>query len=547
MSSDFSHFAETTYLAKYSWDQQEGWPEITRRTAKHVMGAAGYDLRHSLTRSIFEVMSLRKFMAGGRYYYAAGRPYHQTQNCCLMRAHDSREGWSELMHNGCMALMTGAGVGVDYSDVRAEGAKIRRTGGVATGPLALMQMFNEAGRGIMQGGSRRAAIWSGLRWNHPDVHKYVRIKNWSPEVRTCKEKDFSFPAKLDHTNISVLLDDDFFAAYDDDKHTHHALAHSVYWAVIEQMLKTGEPGFSIDVGPNAGETHRNACGEVTSKDPDDICNLGSVNMGRIETLDDFAQTVELGTKFLLAGTLYSDVPYAAIDKVRTKNRRLGLGLMGIHEWLLRRGKPYAPDHELHEWLSVYQEVSRTTATETAKEWEISRPKKCRAIAPTGTISIVAETTSGIEPVFSVAHKRRYLKGASTWVYQYVIDPVAKRLISEGVDPDRIEDAYTLAGDVERRVEFQAWVQQYVDHAISSTVNLPHWGSPENNEDNMQAFGNMLIRYLPKLRGVTVYPDGARGGQPLTPVPYKEALQHEGAELVEESVDVCNLTGKGTCG
>jgi ribonucleoside-diphosphate reductase alpha chain len=511
------------------------------------MRAAGYDMRQSLPQTAFRAMESRKFMAGGRYFYASGRPYHQTQNCCLMRVHDSREGWSDHMKNGCMALMTGAGVGADYSDVRPEGAKIRRTGGTATGPIALMQMFNESGRGIMQGGARRAAIWAGLRWDHPDCHKYIRLKNWSDDIKKIKAQDYSFPAKLDHTNISVILDDRFFEAYHDPEHAQHALAHSVYWAVVEQMLKTGEPGFSIDVGANAGESLRNACGEITSRDENDICNLGSVNMGRIVTLDEFADIVTIGTKFLLAGTLYSDVPYAEIDKVRTKNRRLGLGLLGIHEWLLRRGKPYAPDHELHEWLSVYQNVSRKVATDTAAEWEISRPKKVRAIAPTGTISIVAETTSGIEPIFSVAHKRRYLKGASTWVYQYVVDPTAKRLISEGVDPDKIEDAYTLAADVERRVEFQSWIQQYVDHAISSTINLPHWGSEHNNQDRVQQFGNMLIRYLPKLRGVTAYPDGSRGGQPLTPVPYKEALRHEGTELVEESVDVCELTGKGTCG
>lgn len=157
-----------------------------------------------------------------------------------------------------MALMTGAGIGVVYSDIRAEGKPIRKTGGFATGPIALMQMVNEAGRGIMQGGSRRSAIWAGLHWNHPDIFKFIELKNWIPEVRDLKSRDFNFPATMDGTNISVILDDDFFKAYHSDKHKNHSLANAVYWATVKQMLKTAEPGFSIDTGVNSGENLRNA-------------------------------------------------------------------------------------------------------------------------------------------------------------------------------------------------------------------------------------------------------------------------------------------------
>jgi ribonucleoside-diphosphate reductase alpha chain len=489
----------------------------------------------------------RKFMPGGRYLYASGRPFHQTQNCLLLRAHDSREGWAEILHKAGLALMTGAGIGIDYSDIREEGRIIKRTGGLATGPIALMQMVNECGRGIMQGGSRRSAIWAGLKWNHPDVFKFCEVKNWRPEVKALKEKEFSFPATLDQTNISVLLDDRFFAAYRNPRDPLHAMANNVYWLVVRQMLSTAEPGFSIDVGENAGETLRNACTEVTSRDSDDICNLGSLNMGAVDTLSEFKELVCAATAFLLAGTVYSDVPYHGVDKTRAKNRRLGLGLMGIHEWLLKRGKKYGPDEELGNWLGVYQYYSRATADIYSDLWGLSRPVKVRAIAPTGTISIVAETSSGIEPIFCVAYKRRYLKNGKYWAYQYVVDPVAKRLIDQGVNPGSIEDAYSLANDIERRVKFQSWVQKYVDHGISSTINLPHWGSELNNEDTVQPFGQMLMQYLPTLRGVTCYPDGSRGGQPLVPVPYEEAVGQTGVELIESSADICSITGKGSCG
>lgn len=859
-------FARSIMEHKYAHDLENGketWEQIAYRATKHPLRAVGITMRDKLAKDLCRYITDKKFLPGGRYLYAAGRPFHQVQNCLLLRAVDSREGWAELLHNASMALMTGAGIGIDYSDVRHKGSRIRKTGGMATGPIALMQMLNECGRGIMQGGSRRclpgktlitmsdfskkkiadieigdmvqtrfgpkkvtnvfdqgrqeilefttehgivyssrnhkwlcsnasrtktfcvpaerlslscklhyhpcpkpggketciswayvlgyflgdgcayssnrthevtfqvahrkynqrqvkfiqdvmrslgcnpvsrkghgnvteircrskklvskfqeykmpnrpfsipkeileanfdakcafvagwfdadgsysdswklynewesvrkeivdflfglgfiftfngnevrlcdyqrpnwrnyimryafkrakghngeksssevpsdikniksigikhtydievegahefiaddfvshnSAIWAGLSWKHGDVHEFIRIKNWSNDIRAFKEKDFNFPATLDQTNISVVLDDEFFEAYKNAEHDLHPHAHSVYWAVINQMLETGEPGFSVDVGRNSGETLRNACGEITSCDDSDICNLGSINLARIENSEEMRNVVEAATAYLLAGTVYSDVPYSKVDQIRTKNRRLGLGVLGVHEWLLKRDKRYGPDAELEEWLKEYAD-SGIYAKRWAKEWDLSIPKKTRAIAPTGTIGIMAETTTGIEPIFCVAFKRRYLKG-NQWYFQYVIDPTAKNLVSSGIDHSTIEDAYSLTP--KRRIEFQAWMQQFVDHGISSTINLPAWGSEKNNSGLVMQFGNMLLKHLPNLRGITAYPDGARGGQPLVPCSYDEAIQHEGSELIEESVCVCDLRG-GSCG
>jgi ribonucleotide reductase alpha subunit len=855
--NDSSYFASTIINQKYAHTLKDGsketWQHIAHRVAKHPLKAVGAS--KELRAEIADLIDKKVFIPGGRYLYAAGRPFHQVQNCLLMRAEDSREGWADLLQKSAMALMTGAGIGVDYSDVRPEGKPIRKTGGQATGPLALMQMLNECGRGIMQGGARRSAIWAGLSWSHADVHKFITMKNWSPEVRALKEKDFNFPATMDGTNISVILDDDFFEAYSNEKHALHAHAQSVYWTTIRQMLKTGEPGFSVNVGENAGETLRNApvspdtyvltkdgyvrvgdvvneeinlwtgirfakavfrltktmtpvvrvqmtggreivcdpkhefltnlgervpadrltvgqelkmsgylpqisgerearaytlgyvygdgtfhrkypraevtfcteesktcmmacdrslftsinykdsrgfcraytksddlfhrrsrevfpedvhvrsvhfrasflaglfdadgnyfstqnqvrvvsehrsfligvqrlldglgirseistagtstygnslvymltvvaedvdrfasmiptvrlkidpcgsyrkakikvmsvqdagysdvyccdvgveehsfvaegvvisnCTEVTSADDSDICNLGSINMARITSLEQMERVVELATAFLLAGTVYSDVPYSKVDQVRTKNRRLGLGLMGIHEWLLQRGKKYGADDELEKYLKVYAK-SGEFAEKYAKMWELTIPVKTRAIAPTGTIGIVAETTTGIEPLFCAAYKRRYLKGKD-WHYQYVVDPIAQKLVDSGMHPDSIEDAYSI--DCERRVAFQAWVQKYVDHSISSTINLPAWGTEGNCDSTVRTFGETLMKYLPQLRGITVYPDGARGGQPLNAVKYSTAAKHVG-QVFTEVVDICDLTKGGSCG
>lgn len=543
-STEFGAFADTIRLQKYAHIKADGtkesWPETARRVVTKVMKCI--DAPHETVEILIQLVTDRVFIPGGRYLSATGREYHQTQNCLLLSVEDSREGWAKLLERSATALMTGAGIGIEYSLIRPEGAPIKRTGGVATGPLALMKMVNECGRGIMQGGSRRSAIWAGLNWKHPDIFKFIHMKDWSPEVKALKEKDFNFPADMDGTNISVGLDDDFFKAYADNNDPFHLWSRRVYWETVEQMLKTAEPGFSINCGADSKEILRNACTEVSSADDNDICNLGSINMARVTSLEQMEKVVEYGTLFLLAGTIYSDVPYKEVAEVRTKNRRLGLGLMGLHEWLLQRGLPYAENPELEQYLRIY-EKSTHYAKMFSWSLKISRPVKTRAIAPTGTIGIVAETTTGIEPIFCTAFKRRYLSEGTTWKYQYVLDPTAKRLIDAGVDPDSIEDAYTLALNPEKRVAFQVWLQKFVDHGISSTINLPAAG---DEVFSVHSFGDMLLRYLPNLRGITCYPDGARGGQPLTKVRYQTAMKHVG-EVFVEAQDICDISKGGSCG
>lgn len=541
-SQDMSVFSRTVMQQKYS-QNGETWVDIAHRVSKAVFKAvsAPKSLVDQTTQYIIE----RKFIPGGRYLYASGRPLHNVNNCLLFRAEDSREGWADHLHKHAMGLMVGAGIGTDYSAIRSEGKLIRKTGGFATGPLALMEATNCLGRAVMMGGSRRSALWAGLSWSHADIMKFIVMKNWIPEVRDMKAKDFNFPATMDGTNISVQLDDEFFAAYADEKHPKNSHAQMVYWATVERMLKTSEPGFSVDTGKSRKETLRNACCELVSEDDSDVCNLGSVNLSRIESLEEMKSVVECVTAFLLAGTVYSDVPYAKVDTVRTKNRRLGLGLMGIHEWLLSHGKKYGADEELDKYLEVYAS-SGDYAKSFSKEWDLSCPVKTRAIAPTGSIGILGETSTGIEPLFCVAYKRRYLKG-SLWNFQYVLDPTAKRLIENGVNPDDIEDAYVLAEDVERRLSFQAHVQKYVDHAISSTINLPQWGTEFNSTDTVQKFGKSFMKYLPQLRGLTTYPDGCRSGQPINPVKWHTAVKHVGQTFIEQA-DLCEISGRGgTCG
>jgi ribonucleoside-diphosphate reductase alpha chain len=318
---------------------------------------------------------------------------------------------------------------------------------------------------------------------------------------------------------------------------------------VAAALQHGEPGFSFNFFEKENETLRNACTEVTSEDDSDVCNLGSVNLSRIDSLPEFAGVVELATAFLLCGTLRADLPYDKVRQVREKNRRLGLGLMGVHEWLLKRNYRYEVVPELHQWLTVYKGVSDHASRSYADVAGISRPVANRSIAPTGTIGILAGTTTGIEPVYAVAYKRRYLSSGTKWKYQYAIDRIGQELVEQtGVNPDDIECAVDLAKDYERRIKFQADVQDYVDMSISSTINMPSWGSDGNNPDTVQPFAACLARYASRLRGFTCYPDGSRGGQPLTRVPYRQAIENLGKEFDEFEVnDICEITGGGHCG
>jgi ribonucleoside-diphosphate reductase alpha chain len=156
-----------------------------------------------------------------------------------------------------------------------------------------------------------------------------------------------------------------------------------------------------------------------------------------------------------------------------------------------------------------------------------------------------ETTGGIEPPFCVAYRRKVLKGGTTMMSEYVIDPVAKRLVEMGINPEQIEDAYNIP--YQRRIAFQATVQDYTDMSISSTLNLPRWGSDGNNEDTVEELKRVVLHYLPRLRGITAFPDGSRGSaQPLVPVKYTTALKYAGQGLVEDSTQICALRG-GLCG
>lgn len=543
-----SQLGYTIFKTKYAHPGAETWELLAEKLVRRVCDVLPKDEQDEL----IQMISKMEFIPGGRYLYYANRPLAYFNNCYLLKAEeDTREDWANLSWKSESCLITGGGIGIDYSVYRPEGAAIARTGGVASGPIPKMLMINEIGRNVMQGGARRSALYASLRHSHKDIERFLTIKDWDNQpvkgtdatIGDLVRADFAYNAPLNCTNISVNYDTAWLENY---KQTGEV--GDVFKKNVSMALRNGEPGFSFNFYDKENETLRNACTEVSSSDDSDVCNLGSINLARINNQNHFRRVVDLATKFLLCGTTKADLPYKKIYEVREKNRRLGLGLMGIHEWLLKKGKRYEVDDEFKQWLSIYRDQSKESGSKFAKELGVSTPVAYRAIAPTGTIAIIAGTSSGIEPIFAVAYKRRYLTEGKRWKYQFHIDHIAKGLINDGIKPTRIETASDLARDYERRIAFQADIQDYVDMSISSTINLPAWNNESPSVD-VDQFSSTLARYAERLRGFTVYPDGARGGQPLVSVNYNEVKNKLGKEFeeAEEVNDVCSINGGGVCG
>lgn len=552
-----SQLSEDIYNHKYKHTGCETWEQLSRTLVEDVCGPKPYDsyeMPKSFRDQLYEYHRDGKIIFGGRYLYYAGRSSKFYSNCYLLKSlEDNREDWAELSKKAELCLATGGGIGNDYSVYRGRGSLIKRTGGVASGPISKMLMVNEIGRHIRQGGDRRSAIYASLHHKHADIYDFLSVKNWAGisvanglSLLDIKSASPEFPAPLDGTNISVNYDTDWLLNY-----WKTGDVGDVFRRNVAQALRTGEPGFSFNFFEKETETLRNACTEVTSSDDSDVCNLGSLNFARITSLEELASVTELAIYFLLMGTLRADLPYDKVRAVREKNRRLGLGIMGLHEWLLQRQSGYEVTPELHRWLTIYKGASDYASSYYSNRLSISTPIANRAIAPTGTIGIIAGTTTGIEPVYAAAYKRRYAVSGGRWKFQYHVDHIARELVDRySVDPDGIESAEDLASNPSKRIRFQAEIQDYVDQGISSTINLAPWGSEGNNEDTVSEFTSCLAQFAHRLRGFTCFPSGSRGsGQPLVKVPYKEAISKLGEEFEDnvEINDVCDITGGGFCG
>jgi len=258
-----SKFSEDIFKHKYAHHGCETWSSLASVLVDDVCFPY---LKEDEREQLKEYITDLKFIPGGRYLYYAGRTNKFFNNCYLLRAEeDTREDWANLSWKAESCLMTGGGIGVDYSVYREEGRVLSGTGGLSSGPIPKMMMINEIGRRVMQGGSRRSAIYASLNWKHADIEKFLVSKNWYDmpvgntefSIGQIKEQDFNFIAPLDMTNISVNYDTEWLLNY-----WETGDVGSTFKQNVRQALQTAEPGFSFNFFDKENETLRNACTEV---------------------------------------------------------------------------------------------------------------------------------------------------------------------------------------------------------------------------------------------------------------------------------------------
>ena len=538
------------YLAPWEKHPFELW----ERQAKAIASVEKTkSLRIKWERNFFSILKNFNFVPGGRIMHGAGREDITTtlNNCYVVAVKDdSVKSIYNTIINEALTYKYGGGCGHDLSVLRPSGEAINGTGGESCGPTGFMNLFSENTNTIAQHG-RRGANMQTLRIDHPDIEKFISIKTGDIDM-------------IKYSNISVLLTHEFMDAVKQDKNfdlkyegkVYQTLkAKSLWNTIIEHAHTSAEPGLLFW---DTMTDYHNAeyCSPLVSTNPcaeqplpdGGCCNLGAVNLERFVDdngnfmIDNFKQTVAFGARFLDNVVDYNVDRHALdVQKQNAENdRRVGLGILGLGDMLVRMGIKYDSEDALQTVDQIMQ-IFRDTAYETSHELAIEKgtfpyfdwkgyrkskfvrnlPKSIQnkikndgirnctltTVAPTGSGAIVARVTSGIEPIFATSYKRRVKQneGYGKDFNEYkVYHPIIKKLYG---DDDNLPDHVVTAHNIDPffRVKMQGVIQKYIDSSISSTVNLPE----ETTLDTVAEI--YTAAYESGLKGITVYREGSREG------------------------------------
>lgn len=577
MSWEPEGFALEIFKSRYAIHENETWEEACDRVANHVSMAEDGDMIPKFREESAEMLKRNLFMPGGRIFYGSGRARGQLLNCFVIPTDDSREGWGKTVSDMIVISGTGGGVGINCSPVRPRGTEIKGTGGKSTGSVSLMEIINAAGEVIKGGGGRRTALMLALSITHGDLEEFLD-----------KKLDLS---ELNNANVSVVLDEDPEIFFDKvnrkqnlefkfrGKVVGSAPAADLWEKIVTNSLKGGEPGLLNMYYANKMSNiwyHKplictNPCGEIGLEE-NGCCCLGSLVLPRFVSHRGIewallADTVKKAVRFLDNVLTVNKYPLPEIQEACNDTRRIGLGVMGLHDFLLTCGLKYnSPEglelvNKLMKKIKNYAyEASCELAAEKGSFTVFDAEKVVKSnfikglkptirkkiqehglrncalltIAPTGTTSMVCGVSSSCEPMFAPAYERRYFSDEERKM-EVVVHPLFKKYVEEGKDVSHFQGAHQLS--MRDHLEMQRTCQKHVDNAISKTINVPQGTSAE-------VLGELLIEYLPELKGVTVYPEGSREDQPLTPISLEEALKHlANAKLEATSQDSCR---SGVC-
>jgi ribonucleoside-diphosphate reductase alpha chain len=534
----FSKNALTILQKRYLRDGET--PEgMLRRVARAVAGAEKPGNQEIWEDRFFQLMESLDFLPNSPTLMNAGLPNGQLAACFVLPVEDSMDSIFTTLRSAALIHKSGGGTGYNFSNLRPEGDVVSSTNGVASGPISFMRMFDLATDVVKQGGTRRGANMGILNCDHPDILAFIRAKTED--------------GILSNFNISVGIPDRFMEALANGEEwplvnprtgqvTGSVSSTELWDCIVSAAWATGDPGVvfldHLERGnptPHLGRiTATNPCGEQPLL-PYEACNLGSINLKNMvkdgEILwDRLDTTVRTAVRFLDNVIDVNCYPLPEIEDLVKGNRKIGLGVMGWAEMLFLLGIPYDSEKALAMAESVMgfiQTVGRETSRELAKErhpypncvGEPMRNATVTTIAPTGTIALLAECSSGIEPVFSLSHTRKAF-GTEDLVYvNEVLRAEMERRGIASVDkmPPEMRQVFVTAHEIsyDWHVRMQAAFQKYTDNAVSKTINLP---ADATKDDVHKAY---LLAYELGCKGITVYRDGCKASQVLKALPVEK--------------------------